>query len=69
MEVKPDDLEVIEEYELEGVKRFRLRVRGTILVVNVAASSVEEAKAKAVNIIKSMELDKVLSRLKPEEGG
>ena len=69
MEVKPDDLEVIEEYELEGVKRFRLRVRGTILVVNVAASSVEEAKTKAINIIKSMELDKVLSRLKPEEGG
>lgn len=58
------ELEVVETYELLGEKRYRIRVKGTIIYVNVAANSEEEAKKKAVEMLKSMELDKVLKELK-----
>lgn len=58
------ELEVVETYELLGEKRYRVRVKGTIIYVNVAANSEDEAKMKAVEILKSMELDKVLKSIK-----
>ncbi len=58
------ELEVVETYELLGEKRYRIRVKGTIVYVNVAANSEEEAKKKAIEMLKSMELDKVLKELK-----
>ena len=66
--------EVIEEYELQGEKRFRVRVKGTILVFNVRASSPEEAVGKAKRIMQEMGLDSILEALRDEaaaaaEGG
>ena len=58
------ELEDVETYELLGEKRYRIRVKGTIVYVNVAANSEEEAKKKAIEMLKSMELDKVLKELK-----
>ncbi len=61
---KDIELEIIETYELLGEKRYRIRVKGTIVYINVAANDEEEAKKKAIEMLKSMELDKVLRELK-----
>ncbi len=62
--VRAEDLEIIERYEQLGETRFRVRVRGTILVVNVAASSEDEAKSKAIELLERMGLDNVLDALR-----
>jgi len=62
--VDKQDFEVIEEYELMGEKRFRVRLKQTNLVFNVAASSREEAIEKALNIARSLEIEKVLDKLR-----
>ncbi len=49
-EVVPE-LEVIEEYTIEGRKRFRVKLRGTKVVVNVSASSPHEAASKAAALL------------------
>lgn len=59
-----EDFELIEEYELMGEKRFRLRLRGTNIVFNVAASSREEAVERALELAKRMEIDKVVDKLR-----
>ncbi|MCE4620348.1 MAG: hypothetical protein F7C33_04915 [Desulfurococcales archaeon] len=41
------ELEIIEEYLLEGEKRYKVRVKGTRIILNVSASSPEEALEKA----------------------
>lgn len=56
-------LEIVEEYELLGQRRFRVRVKGTSLYVNVAAESREEALEKARRMIKDLELDKVVKEV------
>ena len=61
---KDIELEIVETYELLGEKRYRIRVKGTIVYINVAANDEEEAKKKAIEMLKSMELDKVLRELK-----
>jgi len=64
--VRVEDLEVIERYEQLGETRFRVRVRGTILVVNVAANSEDEAKSKALELLERMGLDNVLEALREQ---
>ncbi len=59
-----EDFELIEEYELMGEKRFRLRLRATNIVFNVSASSLDEAIEKAVEMAKRMEIDKVVDKLR-----
>ncbi len=58
------ELEVVEEYELLGEKRFRIRVRGTRVYFNVSAETPEEAKEKAARMIKELGIDSLISMLK-----
>ena len=59
-----EDFELVEEYMLEGEKRFRLRLRGTNIVFNVAASNLDEAIDKAMELAKRLEIEKVLDKLR-----
>ncbi len=45
------EFELLETYVLDGVRRYRLRIKGTKLVVNVAASSEEEAIREALRLL------------------
>lgn len=58
------ELELIEEYELLGEKRFRFRIKGTNIVINVGASNLEEAREKAIKIIEDMQLNEFLERIR-----
>jgi len=58
------ELELIEEYELLGEKRFRFRIKGTNIVINVGASKLEEAREKAIKIIEDMQLNEFLERIR-----
>ena len=58
------ELELIEEYELLGERRFRFRIKGTNIVINVGASKLEEAKEKAIKIIEDMHLIEFLEKIK-----
>ncbi len=55
-------LELVEEYFLHGERRFRLRLQGTRLVVNVSATSLEEAREKASRILDKIKADRVLRK-------
>ncbi|NPA05140.1 MAG: hypothetical protein GXO09_03480 [Crenarchaeota archaeon] len=66
--MKPEDLEIVEEYELLGEKRYRLRVKGTNIVINVAASTPEEAVKKALQVAERVQLDTFLEKLKKQQG-
>ncbi len=59
-----DDFEVIEEYELLGEKRFRVRLKGTNIVFNVSASSKDEAVERALELARRLEVDKVIDKLR-----
>lgn len=56
-------LEIIEEYELLGEKRYRLRIKGTNVIINVHANSNEEAVEKARHILQEMGLLEEVKRL------
>jgi len=45
------EFELVEEYFLEGEHRYRLKVKGSNLIINVAANSLEEAASKAAGIL------------------
>ena len=53
-------LRVIEEYELMGAKRYRVRVEGTNITLNVKASSPEEALEKARELAERIKLPEYL---------
>jgi hypothetical protein len=57
------ELEIVETYELLGEKRYRLRIKGTSIYINVAASSEEEAYTKAKKMIEELELTKLAKAL------
>jgi len=61
---EPHELELVEEYELLGEKRYRLRIKGTSIYLNVAAETLEEAIDKAQQMIEEMQLDKLIEVLK-----
>ncbi|MCE4603250.1 MAG: hypothetical protein F7C08_00215 [Desulfurococcales archaeon] len=56
------EFEVVEKYVLQGERRFRVRVKGTRIVVNIAADSVEEAVEKARAILERVDAERVLRR-------
>ncbi len=47
------ELEIVEKVILEGVTRYRVRVKGTNIFINVAADSAEEAYLKARKILEN----------------
>jgi len=56
------ELEILEEYELLGEKRFRVKIKGTKIVLNVSAENNEEAIKKAKELIKKIRLDEVIDQ-------
>lgn len=64
------ELELVEVYRYEGFlgKRFRFRIKGSKVYINVLAGSLEEAVEKAKQIVKKLELDKQLRSFESKEG-
>jgi hypothetical protein len=54
MSSKDLELEVIESYKLMGEPRFRVRVKGTRMVINVHALNEEEALKKARKMLEDL---------------
>ncbi len=57
------ELEIVEKYELLGEKRYRLRIRGTSIYLNIAANNEEEAINKANKMIRELSLDKLVRKI------
>ncbi len=57
---KEIELELIEEYVYLGERRFRFKIKGTNVIINVKAESVEKGVEKALEIIRKIKLDEVL---------
>jgi len=57
------EFEVVEEYILHGERRFRLRIKGTRIIVNVGADSLDEALKKARSIVERVRVERVLKNL------
>jgi len=62
-------VEEVYRYEGSPMKRFRMRIEGTKIVINVSADSVEEAAEKARNIIRRLGLERLVEYLRSESGG
>jgi len=56
------EFEILEEYELLGERRFRVRIKGTKIVLNVSAENNEEAIRKAKELVKKIRLDEVIDQ-------
>lgn len=54
------EFEVVETYMLDGRRRFRLRVKGTRIIVNVEAEDEEEAARRALSVLEKSRLADVL---------
>ena len=56
------DVELVEVYRYEGIPgtRYRFRIKGTKIYINVSANSFEEAVKKVEQIIVGLELDKYI---------
>ncbi len=52
----PRELELIEKYEIGGQQRFRLRIKGTNIILNVEAQSEEEALRKAAELMVKLKM-------------
>lgn len=61
------ELTLVDVYRYEGMpgKRFRFRVKGTRIYINVLADELDEAVKKAEDIVRKLELDKYLAERKP----
>lgn len=65
-EIMSLELELVDVYRYEGFigKRFRFKIKGTKIYVNVLANSVEDAVEKAKQLIKQLELEKYVKSSK-----
>lgn len=54
------ELEILEKYELLGETRFRVRIKGTKIVLNVRAKNKEEALEEAKKMMERVKLNEVL---------
>ena len=45
------ELEIVEEYEVLGVKRYVVQIKGTNVKINVSASNSKEAIEKAKRLL------------------
>ena len=61
------ELTLVDVYRYEGMpgKRFRFRVKGTRIYINVLADELDEAVKKAENIVRKLELDRYFAEKKP----
>jgi len=50
------DLEIIEEYIIDGQRRYRVRLKGTNIVVNVEAQNDEEALRKVAELMVKLKM-------------
>ena len=57
------ELEIVEKYELLGEKRYRVRIKGTSIYLNVAANNEQEAINKANKMIRELSLDKLVREI------
>jgi len=60
-------LELIEEYEYAGEKRFRFKIKGTNIIINVEAENSESAAKKAVKMIRMLKINERLKELTSNE--
>ena len=63
MNLSEIELEIVEKYELLGEKRYRVRIKGTSIYLNVAASNEQEAINKANKMIRELSLDKLVREI------
>ncbi len=56
------EFEILEKYELLGEKRFRVKIRGTKIILNVSAENNEEALRKAKELVRKIKLDEVIDQ-------
>jgi hypothetical protein len=54
------EFEIVEEYFLNGEHRFRLKLKGTNIIVNVVAETPEEAASRATGILDKVKAYKML---------
>ena len=50
------DLEIVEEYVIEGQRRYRVKLKGTNIVINVEAQNVEEALQKVAELMTKLRM-------------
>ncbi len=62
------EFDILEEYNLNGEHRYRLKVRGYDVLINVAANNVEEAIAKATAMLDKVRVEKYLRSMKEVKG-
>ena len=60
--MQQEKLELIEEYTVEGRKRYRFRIKNTNVVINVTAQNIDEAKQKAIDIAKTLKIEEVFKK-------
>ncbi len=58
------EFEILEKYELLGERRFRVKIKGTKIVLNVSAKNDEEALEKAKELVRKVKLEEVLNQYK-----
>lgn len=59
-------LEILEKYELLGEMRYRIRIKNTKIILNVTATSDNEALKKAKELINEIKLHEVIDQYKVE---
>ncbi len=59
-------LEILEKYELLGEMRYRVRIKNTKIILNVTATSDNEALKKAKELINEIKLHEVIDQYKVE---
>jgi hypothetical protein len=50
------ELELLEEYTYVNERRYRFKLRGTDIVINVSADNVDEGIEKAIEVLKKIGL-------------
>lgn len=48
------ELELVEEYVYGGERRYRFKVKGTNMMINVRADSVDEGIERAIEVLKKI---------------
>ncbi len=60
------ELELVEEYVYARERRFRFRIKGTNIILNVEAEDVESGLKKAVDMIRRLRIIERLKELKSQ---
>lgn len=65
------EIELVEVIRYEGSveKRFRFRVKGTSIYFNIPAPNVEEAARKVREVIRVMQLERVIEHILSRKSG